>query len=513
MFNWKWLNLKDYFTFAAMKEVFTISSQPVALDQVRKCLLADAHLQLSEEVSQRIQRCRSYLEEKISDTGELFYGINTGFGSLCNVHISREELEQLQSNLVQSHACGMGDEAPLPIVRLMLLLKIKSLSFGYSGVKLETVQRLTDFFNKGVYPVIYQLGSLGASGDLAPLAHLSLPLLGLGEVSYKGERRPSAGVLKELGWTAISLEEKEGLALLNGTQFSTAYALHGILEARRLFEWANVCAALSIDAFDGLIEPFDPRLHHIRPHKGQQVVAAAVRELLEGSEIAQRAKSVVQDPYAFRCVPQVHGATWDTMQFVAGVVETEFNGVTDNPNIFPEDDAILSGGNFHAQPLALASDFLAIAMAEIGNISERRVYQLISGQRGLPPFLTQEPGLHSGLMIPQYTAAAIVSQNKQLCTPASVDSIVSSNGQEDHVSMAANAGTKLYRVLENVERLLAIELLTAAQALHFRRPLRTGEGLEELIGRYRRRVAPVETDRVLSDDLHRTVAFMRETEI
>lgn len=494
-----------------MKEVFTISSQPVALDQVRKCMLADAHLQLSEEVVQRIQRCRSYLEAKVSSPGKLFYGINTGFGSLCNVQISGEELKQLQVNLVQSHACGMGDEAPESIVRLMLLLKIKSLSFGYSGVQLSTVQRLVDFFNQGVYPVVYQLGSLGASGDLAPLAHLSLPLLGLGEVRYKAEKRPSASVLEELGWTAVSLGEKEGLALLNGTQFSAAYALHGILEARRLFEWANVCAALSLDAFEGLIEPFDARLHHIRPHRGQQVVAAAIRELLEGSDILGRPKSVVQDPYAFRCVPQVHGASWDAMQYVAQVVETEFNGVTDNPNIFPEEDAILSGGNFHAQPLALASDFLAIAAAELGSISERRVYQLISGQRGLPPFLTREPGLHSGLMIPQYTAAAIVSQNKQLCTPASVDSIVSSNGQEDHVSMAANAGTKLYRVLENLERLLAIELLTAAQALHFRRPLRTSARLEELINRYRRQVGPIETDRVLSDDLHRTMAFMRET--
>lgn len=496
-----------------MKEVFTISSQPVALDQVRKCMLADAHLQLSEEVVQKVQRCRSYLEEKVSNSGKVFYGINTGFGSLCNVQISGEELKQLQVNLVQSHACGMGDEAPESIVRLMLLLKIKSLSFGYSGVQLSTVQRLVDFFNYGVYPVVFQLGSLGASGDLAPLAHLSLPLLGLGEVRYKGERRPSAGVLEELGWTPVSLGEKEGLALLNGTQFSAAYALHGILEAHRLFEWANLCAALSLDAFDGLAEPFDARLHHIRPHKGQQVVAAAIREWLEDSEIMARPKAVVQDPYAFRCVPQVHGATWDAMQYVAQVVETEFNGVTDNPNVFPEEDAILSGGNFHAQPLALASDFLAIAAAELGNISERRVYQLISGQRGLPPFLTREPGLHSGLMIPQYTAAAIVSQNKQLCTPASVDSIVSSNGQEDHVSMAANAGTKLYRVLENLERLLAIELLTAAQALHFRRPLRTGSRLEELIAGYRSQVGPVETDRVLSEDLQQTVAFIRETHL
>ena len=496
-----------------MEDLFTISSQPVALDQVQRFLEVNAGLRLSEEVQQRVRNCREYLERKLGSTHRSFYGINTGFGSLCNVQISHEELQQLQINLVQSHACGMGEEAPEPIVRIMLLLKIKSLGFGYSGVKLSTVQRLVDFFNEGVSPVVYQLGSLGASGDLAPLAHLSLPLIGLGEVRYKGVKRPSAEVLAELGWSPLSLEEKEGLALLNGTQFSAAYALHGMLKAQRLFAWAIVCAALSLDAFDGVSEPFDARLHRIRPHQGQQVVAEAVCRWLEGSEILNRPKEVVQDPYAFRCVPQVHGASWDAMQYVQKVVETEINGVTDNPNIFPDDDAILSGGNFHAQPLALASDFLAIALAELGNISERRTYQLISGQRGLPAFLTANAGLNSGLMIPQYTAASIVSQNKQLCTPASVDSIVSSNGQEDHVSMAANAGTKLYRLLENVERLLAIEFMTAAQAMHFRQPLRTGARLEALLDAYREKVAPLESDRVLHADMQATVAFLQETKL
>ena len=494
-----------------MEEFFTISSQPVALGQVRKFLDKKARLQLSEEVQQKVQRCRDYLDRKLSESESLFYGINTGFGSLCNVRISEEELGQLQVNLVQSHACGMGDEAPESIVRLMLLLKIKSLGFGYSGVQLATVQRLVDFYNEGVSPVVFQLGSLGASGDLAPLAHLSLPLLGQGEVRYKGEKRPSAAVLKELGWAPLALKEKEGLALLNGTQFSAAYLLHSVLEALRLFDWSDACAALSLDGFDGLAEPFDARLHQIRPHQGQQVVADSIRNWLMFSDIQRREKNTVQDPYAFRCVPQVHGASWDAIQYVKKVIETEINGVTDNPNIFPDSDSILSGGNFHAQPLALAADFLAIALAELGNISERRVYQLISGQRGLPPFLTPDPGLHSGLMIPQYTAAAIVSQNKQLCTPASVDSIVSSNGQEDHVSMAANAGTKLFRVVENLERLLAIEWFTAAQALHFRRPLRTGARLESLVEKYRTRVGPVDADRVLSEDLHATVAFMRDT--
>lgn len=494
-----------------MEETFTISSQPVSLAQVKKFLDKKARIQLSEEVKEKVLRCRDYLDRKLSGSDSLFYGINTGFGSLCNVRISEEELGALQINLVQSHACGMGEEVPESIVRLMLLLKIKSLGFGYSGVQLATVQRLADFYNEGVSPVVYQLGSLGASGDLAPLAHLSLPLLGLGEVRYKGEKRASAPVLKELGWEPIALKEKEGLALLNGTQFSAAYALHGILEGLRLFEWATACASLSLDAFEGLIEPFDARLHQIRPHHGQQVVADGVRGWLEGSEIMARQKNTVQDPYAFRCVPQVHGASWDAIGYVKKVVETEINGVTDNPNIFPDSDAILSGGNFHAQPLALAADFLAIALAELGSISERRVYQLISGQRGLPPFLTPNPGLHSGLMIPQYTAAAIVSQNKQLCSPASVDSIVSSNGQEDHVSMAANAGTKLFRVVENLERLLAIEFFTAAQAIHFRRPHRSGARLEKLLDAYGGRVQPVGEDRVLSVDMHETVDFMRQT--
>lgn len=496
-----------------MKESFTVSTQPVALGQVRKFLGARASLGLSDEVLEKVGRCRDYLDRKIAHTERSYYGINTGFGSLCQVRISHEELTELQSNLVQSHACGMGDEVPEKIVRLMLLLKVKSLGFGYSGVQLATLQRLVDFFNEDILPVVYQQGSLGASGDLAPLAHLSLPLLGLGEVRCRGKKMPAAQALQEMGWAPVTLKEKEGLALLNGTQFSAAYALHGALEAQRLSEWANACAALSLDAFDGLLEPFDARLHRLRPHQGQQVAAHEVSAWLEGSDLQKKPKESVQDPYAFRCVPQVHGASWDAMQFVCKTVETEINSVTDNPTIFPDEDAILSGGNFHAQPLALASDFLAIALSELGSISERRTYQLISGQRGLPPFLTANPGLHSGMMIPQYTAASIASQNKQLCTPASVDSIVSSNGQEDHVSMAANAGLKLYRVVENLERLLAIEWMTAAQALHFRRPLRTSPRLEALLEAYRSRVAPLGADRILSVDMQETVAYMKETNL
>ena len=496
-----------------MSSIHYIHPGHLSLEAIGQILQQRQKLALSDESAGRVEACRAYLDHKLADTDQPFYGINTGFGSLCNIRISNEAVDQLQLNLVQSHASGLGDEVPLPIVRLMLLLKAQSLSYGHSGVQLSTVQRLLDFYNEDILPVVFQLGSLGASGDLAPLAHLSLPLIGLGEVYYSGRRMPAQEVLAEKGWKALQLISKEGLALLNGTQFSTAYGLWCLLESERLMNLAQVCAALSLDAFDCVPAPFDARLHDIRPHAGQRHTAGRIRELLTDSQIAHRHKSYVQDPYAFRCIPQVHGASWDALQYVKATFQTEANAVTDNPNIFPADDAILSGGNFHAQPLALALDFLAIALAELGNISERRVFQLISGQRGLPVFLTPDAGLHSGLMIPQYTAASIVSQNKQLCTPASVDSIVSSNGQEDHVSMAANAATKAYRVVQNLERLLAIEFMTAAQALSFRRPALTSPYLEELLAAYRQRVPVLEDDRVLSDDLQATMQFLREREV
>jgi histidine ammonia-lyase len=492
-----------------MPSIHHISPDRLSIEQVGEIVEQKSLLQLSTQSVENIERCRRYLDEKIAGSEEAFYGINTGFGSLCNVPVDKQELEQLQLNLVMSHACGMGEEVPAGVVRLMLLLKIQALSQGYSGVQSATVQRLVDFFNCDVLPVVYQLGSLGASGDLAPLAHLSLPLAGLGEVNHAGERKPSGKALAEFGWEPIRLRPKEGLALLNGTQFCSAYSVWCLLEARRLLQLANLCAALSLDAFDCRLSPFDDLLQKIRPHRGQAAVALAIRDFLENSDIAARHNTSVQDPYAFRCVPQVHGASYDAIEYVEGVVSVEINSVTDNPIIFPEEDLILSGGNFHAQPLALALDFLAIALAELGSISERRTYQLISGQRGLPPFLTRKGGLHSGLMIPQYTAASIVSQNKQLCTPASVDSIVSSNGQEDHVSMGANAATKAYRVVENLERLLAIEFLTAAQALSFRRPAKTSPVLEDMLEKYRQVVPVLEEDRILSEDLEATLIFLK----
>jgi len=492
-----------------MEKTHFMDSNYMTLATIRQILKKNEKLLLSEEVKTQIKNCRTYLDKKLARTNELFYGINTGFGSLCNIAISTDEKKELQVNLVRSHACGTGDEVPQEIVRLMLLLKIKSLSHGYSGVRLKLVEMLLRFYNEGILPVIFQQGSLGASGDLAPLAHLSLALIGEGEVNYKGKRQNTVDVLATLNIKPLVLEAKEGLALLNGTQFSTAYATWELLKSEDFFEIANFNAAVSIDGFDCSLSPFDERLHKIRPHQGQVDTAKAIRTLLADSEIAQKDKNNVQDPYAFRCVPQVHGASWEAIRHARSVVETEINAVTDNPNIFPDDDIILSGGNFHAQPIALILDYLAIALAELGSISERRVYQLLSGQRKLPPFLTANAGLNSGLMIAQYTAASIVSQNKQLCTPASVDSIVSCNGQEDHVSMAANAATKLYRIVENVERLLAIEFMAAMQALEFRRPLKSSPKVEKIATEYRQVVPKLEKDRIISHDIQITIQFIR----
>lgn len=487
----------------------TITGDPLELARIYALLPPGNLLTLSADSRERIARCRSYLNDKLQSDDTPFYGINTGFGALHNIRISASETEQLQHNLVRSHACGAGEEVPEKIVRLMLLLKIQSLSAGHSGVSVAVVERLISFFNEGIHPVVFQLGSLGASGDLAPLAHLSLPLLGEGEVRWRGRRMPSREVLQELGLAPLRLQAKEGLALLNGTQFSAAYGVWVLLRSSRLLRFSSLAAALSADVFDCHASPFDERIHRLRPHAGQLRVARQMRELLAGSDLLPRHKDHVQDPYAFRCIPQVHGASWDAAAHVEQVITTELNAVTDNPNIFPSSDAILSGGNFHAQPVALALDYLAIALAELGNISERRTYQLLTGQRGLPTFLTPKAGLHSGLMIPQYTAASIVSQNKQLCTPASVDSIVSSNGQEDHVSMAANAATKLYRIAENVTTILAIEWFTAAQALEFRRPLQTSPVLEQWVARYRRLVPPLAGDRVFHYDIEKTNEFVR----
>jgi histidine ammonia-lyase len=488
-----------------------ISLKPLDFETIEVIIASGKKISLSEEAKKSILHCRAYLDKKMASQKEPIYGINTGFGSLCNVVIPNEDLEKLQRNLVMSHACGTGDEVPQEVVKLMILLKIQALAYGKSAVQLETVERLVDFFNHDIIPVVYQLGSLGASGDLAPLAHMSLPLLGLGEVYHKNKKQPATDALKELGLKPVQLKSKEGLALLNGTQFMSAYGVWCLLQTKRLSNAADIIATISIEAFDGRIDPFKPHIHAIRPHAGQIKTAANIWKLLEGSEFIKRKKEQVQDPYSFRCVPQVHGASKDTFEYVSGVFLTEINSVTDNPTVFPDEDEIISGGNFHGQPLALAFDFLAIALSELGSISERRTYQLIAGLRGLPPFLVAKPGLNSGFMIPQYTAASIVSQNKQLCTPASIDSIVSSNGQEDHVSMGANAATKCYKVVENLQRILAIELLNASQALEFRRPGKSSLQLENVIANYRQQVPFVDEDKILFTEIEKTVQFLKQT--
>ena len=486
-----------------------ISSEHLTLDKVKEIIDSHARLVLSEESIQAIEKCRRYLDTKMDDIGRPVYGVTTGFGSLCNVTIPADKLSQLQYNLVVSHACGSGETVRPEIVKLMLLLKVQSLSYGHSGAQLVTVQRLIDMFNNDILPVVYQHGSLGASGDLAPLAHLSLPLLGLGEVLYKGQIRPSAEVAAEFGWQPITLQSKEGLALLNGTQFMSAHAVWSVLKSKRLAKWADYIGAISLDAYDGRIEPFFALTHQLRPHEGQIETGERFLHLLEGSELIKRDKVHVQDPYSFRCIPQVHGAVKDCIRYVESVIEIEINSTTDNPNVFPDEDMIISAGNFHGEPIALPMDSLAVAMSELASISERRTFRLISGQRGLPSFLVAKPGLNSGFMIPQYTAASIVSQNKGLCWPASCDSIPSSQGQEDHVSMGSNSATKLVRVLDNVEEVLGIELLNAVQALEFRRPAKTSPVLEGIINDYRSQVPCVDNDSCLHPLIEKSVLFLR----
>ena len=491
-----------------MDNIHYISTEVLSLETLQEIISHQKSLALSEDVKVNIQKCRAYLDAKMASHSKPIYGINTGFGSLCNVKISNDNLSKLQENLVKSHACGTGDEVPAAIVKLMLLLKIQSLSYGHSGIQLQTVERLVNFYNNDILPIVYTQGSLGASGDLAPLAHLSLPLLGEGEVFFEGKKVHSSEVLNRFGWKPIVLQSKEGLALLNGTQFMSAYGVHILMKACKFSYLADLIGTISLEGFDGRIEPFHELIHAIRPHKGQIVTANRVTQFLKGSKIISQVKKHVQDPYSFRCIPQVHGASKDAIDYVKNVFKTEINSVTDNPNIFIDTDEIISGGNFHGQPLALALDFIAIALAELGSISERRTFQLISGLRNLPAFLVDNPGLNSGLMIPQYTAASIASQNKQLATPASVDSIVSSNGQEDHVSMGANAATKALRVMENVERILAIELMNASQAIEFRRPLKSSEFIEQFLKSYREEVPFVNEDRILHYDIEKTVHFL-----
>ena len=492
-----------------MQSIFYINSDRLTISDLDNIISNKLKIKLSDETVSKIVSCRSYLDEKLATDLNPIYGINTGFGSLCDIKISDSNLSQLQENLVKSHACGCGEIIPNEVGKIMLLLKIKSLSLGYSGVHLDTVNRLVDFYNNDILPVIYEQGSLGASGDLAPLAHLALPLLGLGEVNIEGKIVSSLSVLERFNWQPIKLKSKEGLALLNGTQFMCAFGVYNLIKAQQLIRISDCIGALSLDAFDCRLEPFNSLIHKIRPHKGQIVTAKIICDLLHGSSISNSTKIHVQDPYSFRCIPQVHGASRDAISYVISVFETEINAVTDNPNIFEKEDVILSGGNFHGQPLAIAIDFLKIAIAEIANISERRTFQLVSGKRDLPAFLIHNPGLNSGFMIPQYTAASIVSLNKQLCSPSSVDSIVSSNGQEDHVSMGANAAVLLNKVVNNSFSVMAIELLCAAQAIDLRKPQKTSKRLELLLSAYRDDVSYLNEDQVMFDIIEKSKQFIQ----
>lgn len=490
--------------------IHKISAAHLTIEEVGAILENHATLELSDDARQRIVRCRKYLDKKIAESDVPIYGVTTGFGSLCNVSVDKDRLAQLQVNLIMSHACGVGSRVPNDIVKIMLFLKAQSLSYGYSGCQVETVERLIDFFNNDIYPVVYTQGSLGASGDLVPLAHLCLPLLGMGEVEYKGERMSGKALLQKMNWEPIQLASKEGLALLNGTQNMNAYAVWAVLQSERLCDWADKIGVMSLEAYDGRIEPFTHAVHAVRPHKGQIDTAAHIRELLEGSELIKQPKVNVQDPYSFRCMPQVHGASKDTLAYVRSVIEIELNAATDNPTVCPDDDLVISAGNFHGEPIAQPMDFLAIALCELSNISERRIYKLVSGTRNLPSFLVAKPGLNSGFMIPQYAAASIVSQSKMYSTPASVDSIPSSQGQEDHVSMGANAATKLYQVVLNTERVLAIELFNAAQALEFRRPLKSSPAIEAIYAAYRKEVPFIENDEFMSPHIAQSVEFLRK---
>ena len=490
-------------------KIHKISAEHLSIEQIGEIVYGGYKIELSDDAQRRISECRKYLDKKIEESTVPIYGVTTGFGSLCNVSIGSDYPAQLQINLMMSHACGTGDRVPNDIVKIMLLLKIQSLSYGFSGCQLATVNRLIDFFNNDVYPIVYMQGSLGASGDLVPLAHLSLPLVGLGEVEYKGKVLTSVELLKKFKWQPIQLASKEGLALLNGTQNMGAFAVWSLLQSQRLSKWADKIAAMSLDAYYGLTAPFTDAVHQVRPHKGQIVTAARMLELLEGSEIIEKPKSYVQDPYSFRCIPQVHGTVKDTIEYVRSVVDVEVNSATDNPTVCPDEDLIISAGNFHGEPIAMPMDFLAIALCELSNISERRIYKLVSGTRGLPSFLVANPGVNSGFMIPQYTAASIVSLNKTLSTPSSVDSIPSSQGQEDHVSMGANAAIKLYKVVLNTERVLAIELFNAAQALDFRRPLKSSPAVEAIHAAYRKVVPFIVDDEVMYPHIAQSIEFLK----
>lgn len=487
-----------------------IDGESLTLEQVEMVARERAAVGLAPGAVSKMQASRRVVERVLAG-GEVAYGINTGFGDLSRVRISDQEVEQLQHNLILSHSCGVGEPVNEEIVRALMLLRANALAKGFSGVRPVVVETLIAMLNQGIHPVIPSQGSVGASGDLVPLAHMALALIGGGEVYYRGQRLPASEALALAGLAPVKLQAKEGLALINGTQFMAAFACLNVTDAQRLFLTADVIAAMAVEALEGLPSAFDPRVQAVRPHPGQVQVAARLRQLLQGGELARgRHPARVQDAYTLRCIPQVHGASWDVLSWVRSLVEVEINSATDNPLIFADDEAIISGGNFHGQPLALATDALAMAAAEMGSIAERRVERLVNPSlSGLPPFLTNHSGLNSGFMIPQYVAAALASENKVLCSPSSVDSIPTSANQEDHVSMGAFAARKARQVLNNLERILAIELLCVAQALEFRRAAQWGRGVEAAYQTVRQHIGPLEEDRLMYLEIEKAIELVR----
>lgn len=488
-------------------QVLKVGERPLTLEEVREVALEGRRVELSQSAREKVERAHRFLRERL-ESGATFYGINTGFGMLSNVRIKDEELETLQYNLLRSHACGMGPYLDDGASRAMVLLRAANLAIGHSGVSLNLVEALLALLNRGVCPLIPEQGSVGASGDLAPLAHLALVLIGEGKARVNGKELSGAQALQSAGLKPIQLGPKEGLALINGTQFMTAIGALNLLDAEYLCDLADLAGAMSVEAMRGTETAFEPEIHSVRAHAGQVKTAQRVRALLlDGAEKSEIAKShencgKVQDPYSLRCIPQVHGASRDALAYIRGILEREINSVTDNPLLFPEQNKILSGGNFHGQYVSMAMDLLSIAMAEIASISEQRIEKLVNPViSDLPAFLTSKGGLNSGFMIVQVAAASIVSENKTLCHPACVDTIPTSADKEDHVSMGAWAARKAARVVTNTRRVLAMELLAAAQGIDFLRPLRSSEAIEKAHRQIRKKVPRLDEDRVFHDDL------------
>ncbi|MGI9199696.1 MAG: histidine ammonia-lyase [Woeseiaceae bacterium] len=488
----------------------TIDNQLVGLSELRQIWLAPLNIKLGTQAKQRVTESSELITE-VLDGGDQVYGVNTGFGQLAQVRVSDDDLAQLQENLVRSHAVGVGDDLPDNVVRLIMTMKIIALAEGFSGVRLQLITTLCELVNNEIYPCIPEKGSVGASGDLAPLAHLAGVLIGVGKARVNGKAMLAKTALKKAGIKPMALGPKEGLALLNGTQVSTALALSAAFRTENLLAAALAAGAMSSDAIKGSDTPFDKRIQNVRGHGGQIAVAGVLRQLMAGSEI--RASHVacdrVQDPYSIRCQPQVVGACLDVLRHVSKVLQTESNAVTDNPLVFADSEAVLSGGNFHAEPVALAADYLALAIAEIGSLSERRIALLIDAHlSGLPAFLVKEGGLNSGFMMAQVTAAALTSENKTLAHPASVDSIPTSANQEDHVSMATFAARRLHDMLDNVEHVVAIELLAAAQGVEFHRPQKSSKAIEDVIAALRKISPAFVEDRSLSSDISKVAALI-----